>query len=73
MQLETQFALKKDAKLAVYLKDNSFWYKELNRSPNNYKSYASFIKEKYKLKTTDKINSVVENIDIINSVLNVIK
>ncbi len=73
MQLETQASLNKDTKMANYLKDNSFWYKELNRNSQNYKKFTNFIKEKYKLKTSDRITGLIDDIEIVNSVLNVIK
>ena len=56
-----------------YLKLNSNWYKDLNRSATNYKNFEQTMKDIYKLRTTDKINDALENIDLISSVLNVIK
>ena len=56
-----------------YLKLNSNWYKDLNRSVTNYKNFEQTMKDIYKLRTTDKINDALENIDLISSVLNVIK
>ena len=58
---------------SLQIKLNSNWYKDLNRSVTNYKNFEQTMKDIYKLRTTDKINDALENIDLISSVLNVIK
>ncbi len=73
MQIEIQKELINDPKMFGYLKSNSHWFKYLNRDSSNYKEFVSKMKEIYKLKPTDKINNVIENIDLVSSVLNVLK
>jgi len=73
MQIEVQTKLFNDKKMSEYLKQNSQWFKYLNREPNTYNEFTSSMKDKYKLRTTDKMTNLVENIDLISSVLNVIK
>ncbi len=73
MQKYVQMKLKENPKMYEYLKLNSHWYKELNRSATNYKKFEEAMKDLYKLHTTDKINNAIENIDLISSVLNVLK
>ena len=73
MQLTTFYALKKDAKMHGYLRENSEWYKLLNRNPMNYDAYIKAMKKKYRLNVTDKISDTIENIDIITSIINSIK
>ena len=68
-----QLKLRKDSKMHNYLRLNSSWYKDLNRSVKNYDKFVSSIKEMYKLRTSDKISEAIDNIDLISSVLNVIK
>lgn len=72
MQLETINELERDQKMHQYLLENSAYYKILNRSHDNYKTFVNDMKEKYKLKTTDKINGVIEKVDLVSSVLKVI-
>ena len=62
-----------DDKLMPYLKENSEWFKYLNRNPKNYELFKNEIKAKYKLRKTDKINNAIENIDLISNVLNILK
>lgn len=73
MQRIVQEQLLKDSKMYQYLLLNTAWYKQLNRNPNNYQSFQSFIKKKYQLRPTDKINSALENIDMVSSILEVLK
>ena len=73
MQKSLQIKLNENPKMKEYLKLNSNWYKDLNRSATNYKNFEQTMKDIYKLRTTDKINDALENIDLISSVLNVIK
>ena len=73
MLIDVQMKLREDPKMYQYLKENSHWYKELNRHPANYKKFVDAMKEKYKIRPTDKMNDFVENITLINSVLDVFK
>lgn len=73
MQLELQMELKKNEKMARFLKENSYWYKELNRNPESYKTFVNEMKIKYKLRTTDKVSEVIDNIDLISTVLQTLK
>lgn len=73
MQLSIQMELEKNPKMANYLKLNSYWYKELNRNPANYKRFVEEMKIKYKLRTTDKVSEVIDNIDLISTILQTLK
>ncbi len=73
MQLITLYALKSDATMHKYLRENSDWYKYLNRSPKNYKDFVQAMKKKYKLNTTDKISASLDNLDLITSVISTVK
>lgn len=59
-------------KLLDYLKQNSNYIKDLNRNPNHYKEFSKYIKEKYKLRLTDKINDVVNDIELISNIISTI-
>ena len=73
MQINIQLELDKDEKMAKLLKENSYWFKELNRNPNNYKKFVNEMKVKYKLRTTDKVSEAIDNIDLISTVLQSLK
>lgn len=56
-----------------YIRNNSYWYKILNRDPNMFNSFIEEVKEKYKLRPTDKINNMVDKIDMISKFINVLR
>lgn len=73
MKLEVYMKLQNNPKMLNYLKLNSEWYKYLNRNPMNYDKFINSMKEKYKIRTSDKINNVIDNMDTISSILNILK
>ncbi len=73
MNLDLQFKIKNDKNLLNYLRQNSNWYKYLNRSPRNFDNFVSEMKEAYKLRPTDKFNNLCEKLDLISSFINVLK
>ena len=73
MNLNLQYKIYQDPKQHQFLRENSYWYKYLNRSESYYKDFINDMKDKYKLKPTDKINKMVENIDMIRTFLDVLK
>lgn len=73
MQLYNQMAFRENPKLYNYLKANSYYFKALNRDAINYKNFEKDMKIKYKERTTDKLNSAVDNIELISSVLSALK
>ena len=72
MQINIQMKLKNDVKMLGYLRENSYWYKELNRNSNNYKNFVTAMKEKYKVRVTDKIGDAMDNVEMVSSILNVL-
>ena len=56
-----------------FLRENSYWYKYLNRSNNYYKDFIKDMKEKYKLTPTDKFNKMVNDINTFKTFLDVLK
>ena len=73
MEFILQQKLEEDAKMAALLKENSYWYKELNRDSDNYKNFVKAMKDKYHLKVTDKISDAIDNMDIITGILENLK
>ena len=59
----------KKEKMLDYLKQNSFYIKDLNRDPNFYKEFKKIIKEKYKLRLTDKLSNAINDIELISNII----
>ena len=73
MELRILYRLKQDPKMHGYLRENSEWYKLLNRNASNYDIYIKAMKKKYRLNVTDKISDTIDNIDMIASIINTVK
>ena len=56
-----------------FLRENSYWYKYLNRNSNYYKEFINEMKTTYKMTTNDKINKAIDNINMISTFLDVLK
>lgn len=71
MKYELREKINKDEKFHKYLRENSNWYKELNRDDRNYELFIKKMKEKYKLRTIDKIDNIVDSVDLITKIINI--
>lgn len=73
MNREVLEKLKQDPKYLKYLRQNSLWYKTLNRYPTKYNEFVKAMKVKYKLRTIDKIDNFVDSVDLITKILDASK
>ncbi len=73
MQLINIISFRDNIKEYNYLKENSYYFKELNRGTKSFLNFKEDMKEKYKERTTDKLINMVDNIDMISSVLDILK
>lgn len=73
MKVSTQIKILNTKNYYEYLKKDSMFIKELNRSEINFVKFDEFVKEKYTLKMGDRVNKTLENIENITNILNVLK
>jgi len=73
MSYDVWYRIDNDINLKKFLRENSFWYKQLNRDSNNFSSFVSDMRVKYKLTTEDRINKMVDSMGMIQSLLDVLK
>ncbi|MDO4395149.1 MAG: YlbE-like family protein [Mycoplasmatota bacterium] len=73
MTLDIQYKILEDPRQRTFLRENSYWYKYLNRSNIYYKQFLEDMKDKYKLKPTDKLNKIMDNIEMVKTFLDVLK
>ena len=73
MEKYLQISFRDDSKTYNLLKENSYYFKGLNRGTIDYKTFVSDMKVKYKQRTTDKLESLMDNMELVSSVLNVLK
>ena len=65
MNLETQFKIKNNPMLQKYIRENSYWYKILNRNPEYINKMIEDMKTNYKLRFEDKIDDLNSKINFI--------
>ena len=73
MSIDLIMKINNDPKQKQFLRENSYWYKYLNRSNTYYKEFINDMKNKYKLTPQDKLNKLINNINTINTFLEVFK
>ncbi len=73
MDLYTINYVKSNPHIYNYLRENSTWYKLLNRDPSTLKVLEERAKEKYKLRLSDRLEKISNNISLISSFMDVLK
>ena len=73
MILPLQFQIKNNPNLYRYLRENSYWYKDLNRNPNNLRYMEEEMREHYQLRPSDKINKLVDQLNLIRTFMDMIE
>ena len=73
MTIKEQLLFKNNPKVYQYLKENSRYIKYLNRGTVDFTYFKNEMKKQYKERITDKLENAVDNIDLISSVLDILK
>lgn len=73
MQVEVRLKIKSNPNLYRYLRENSYWYKYLNRSPLFLRRLEEEMKEKYRLRSVDKIENISNSLNLIKSFLEIMR
>lgn len=73
MTLDVIFKINKDDNLHRYLRENSYWYKLLNRDPKLINKMESDMKKAYKLTLEDKVSDLTTKINLIKGFLDASK
>lgn len=73
MTLDTQFKINSNPNYQRFIRENPIWYKILNRNPLEFKNFVLEVKDKYELKVTDRINKMLDNINTLQTFLDVLK
>ena len=73
MNKEASIKFVENPKLLHHLKEHSYYIKYLNRDPNFFKSFVSDMKIIYKERVSDKVNNVIDSVDMVSSIVDTIK
>lgn len=67
------YYIKKNPIIYNYLRDDSYQYKYIYRNNNYLSKIEELAKEKYKLRTVDKLDKLKNSIELINTFIDVMK
>lgn len=73
MDIKTQMIIRSNPNIYRFLREESYWYKYLNRDPNYIKELEKIVKNKYKLTAEDKLEKLNQRISLISNFMDVLK
>lgn len=73
MDIKTQIIVRSNPNIYRFLREESYWYKYLNRDPNSIKDLEKAMKDKYKLTTEGKLEKLNQSMNLIHSFMDVLK
>lgn len=73
MNIELQYKIKNNLMYQRFLRENSIWYKYLNRDAKYFNDFVLAMKDKYELKPSDRFNKMLNNISLVQNFLDVFK
>lgn len=71
MNINVQYRLKSNYNYIRFLRENSFWYKYLNRDSIYFDKFDREMRSKYKLTTKDKLDNISKNMDKISQIIDI--
>lgn len=73
MSLDVQFTIKNNPYFSRYIRENSYWYKILNRNPDMIPVFEEEVKTNYKLRPSDRISKALDMIEMLESIMATLK
>ena len=73
MTLDLIYRIRSNRELHRYLRENSYWYKLLNRNPNLINKMNDDMKKAYRLTIEDKIDDLNDKVNLIKSFMDLVK
>lgn len=73
MNIKTQLMIRSNPNIYRYLRENSYWYKFLNRDSSSIKNLELEMKNRYKLTTKDRLEKINNSMSIIHNFMDVLK
>ena len=66
MRRDVLLRIRNDKHLFKYIRENSEWYKIINRDPKKVEDMSNQMKEKYQLRPSDKLEKISTGLDLIS-------
>ncbi len=73
MRLDLIYKIQNNNNLHRYLRENSYWYKLLNRNPSLISKMEEDMKKAYKLTFEDKMDDLNNKINLVKGFMNIVK
>lgn len=73
MDIKTQLIVRSNSNIYRFLREESYWYKYLNRNPNYIKDLEQAMKSKYKLTAQDRLEKLNQSMSLLHSFMDVLK
>ena len=73
MDINTQMIIRSNPNLYRFLREESYWYKYLNRDPIYLKEIEKRMKNKYKLTVNDKLDRLNQSMSLLNGFMDIMK
>ena len=73
MNINIQFMLDANPYLKKYLREHSYYYKDLIRNPAIINNIEDLMKKEYHLTFPDKLEKIKDNISLLNSFMDILK
>lgn len=73
MDLKTINYIKNNKEIYDFLRENSMYYKELNRDSTSINKIELLARKKYKMTYIDKLENITNNINLISTFIDVLK
>ena len=73
MNIKVQYFLENNPYLKKYLREHSFYYKHLIRHPEFINELYNEMKKNYKLTLPDKLDKLKNDINMLNTVMDILK
>lgn len=73
MPIQVQFTLNSNFYLKRYLREHSYFYKDLIRNPYFIHELNNLMKEEYHLTLHDKLDKIKDDISMLNTFMDVLK
>lgn len=71
MDLDTQIKLKKNQNNIRFLREQSYWYKYLNRNKIYFKEFQESLKKTYKMTSEDKIKKIADKLNDVRKIMDI--
>ena len=72
MDYSVQLVINNNPYLKRFLKEHSYYYKDLIRDKNNLARIIEMMKKEYKMTLPDKLDKIKDNISLVNTFMDVL-